>query len=537
MRFLLTKCLLLRNCKVLWKRFMSGSLSCNPTGITPSQKGLVLGCFANKNDKTGESLSFTDAAKTFNNHVNGKLLKQLMSAKPPPARGEVRTFFGLDDTYPYVSVVGLDDGCIGYNDVEGIDEKKECIRDAAAIGVKSLLKFELQKIYLETFSCAESSAEGASIGMDAYNDHKSKNNVKDLPKIDMYESCNWTGWQIGLQKGSAQNLTRRLQLTPANMLTPIMFAQNAVKLLSNLGVDLQVRGKRYIKTRKMNALLAVSKGSCEEPQFLEATYEGCDLNADPIVLVAPGITYNSGGLGSLRSCEEQKMVRGEMSGAASLIAVLRAVSAMKMRLNLKVYIPLAENLIGSGALEPGAVITTEKEKTIVVDSTAKVNQLVVADVLTNIVSNKCYTPKMLLDLGPYCSRSELWSTQAVGVFTRNNSLMQSIKVASMHTGERVWRLPLWRQSTVHTRSCMEADISNYTPVFGGPAMQAAAFLQEFVPDHIPWVHLEIGGQLITNGLDAAYLAPGFSGRPTRTLIELLGQIACEDPSTKSQSCN
>ncbi|XP_050426687.1 cytosol aminopeptidase-like [Adelges cooleyi] len=480
---------------------------------------------------TGETLTFTPTASRFNDSLGGKLMEQLRYAKPPPARGDVRTFYGLDQTYPYVSVVGLDDGCLGYNEKEGIDEQKETVRNAAALGIRSLQNFDVQKIYLESFESAESSAEGASMGMWAYQDLKSRQNWKNMPKLELYDSCDWTGWQIGLQKGSAQNLTRQLQEIPANLLTPKAFARNAVTLLSNQGIDLQVRGKHFMESRNMNALLAVASGSCEEPQLLEATYEGCDIDVPPVVLIAPGLTYNSGGLGSLRSCEDQRHSRGEISGAATLVAVLRAVSALKLDINLKVIIPLAEHVIGSGSLEPGAVLMTKSTKTVLVTDTVKANQLIVADVMSMVGMSDCYNAKMIIDIGPYVDSSEIWSSLALGVFTKNPSLMESIKAAAMHTGDRVWRLPLWKQSTVHVQSANQADLVNSSKHFGANSMQAAAFLQEFVPQNVPWMHLDISGLLKTTGRDAAYLAEGMSGRPTRTLIELLAQMTCQTASS------
>ncbi|XP_050426688.1 cytosol aminopeptidase-like [Adelges cooleyi] len=528
----LSKRVLLHKWKIpsVWPRLYAESLSCSPTGVSPSQKGLVLGCYVRHGDRTGETLTLTKTASKFNDIVKGKLLEQLKAAKPPPAKCEVRTFFGLDTEFPYVSVVGLDDGCLGYNEREGINDEMECVRNAAALGTKSLLNFDLQKIYLESFESAQNSAEGASMGMWSYDELKSRENKKALPKIELYDSCDWYEWQIGLQKGAAQNLTRQLQDIPANLLTPKSFARQAVTLLSNQGIDVIVRAKRFMESRKMNGLLAVSSGSCEEPQLLECTYEGCDMNAPPIVLIAPGLTYNSGGLGSLRTCSLQKYVRGEVSGAACLISVLRAVSALELKLNIKAFIPLSENIIGSGAMEPGAVVDMKK-LTVLVKDTAKANQLIVADVLTMIASDSCYKPHMLLDLGPYSDRTEVWTTQAVGAFTSNDSLMESLRAAAMKTGDRVWRLPLWKQASVQmTSAAQEVDVVNSMPIFGGFAMQAAAFLQQFVPLAVPWLHLEIGGLLRTNGLDAAYLAPGMSGRPTRTLIELLGQMTCPQPT-------
>jgi len=67
-----------------------------------------------------------------------------------------------------------------------------------------------------------------------------------------------------------------------------------------------------------------------------------------------------------------------------------------------------------------------------------------------------------------------------------------------------------------------ADLNNIgTP--GGGSCTAAAFLKEFV-EAPHWMHLDIAG---VGGVadNTPYLEKGMSGRPTRTLINLLSRIS------------
>lgn len=104
------------------------------------------------------------------------------------------------------------------------------------------------------------------------------------------------GWMIGLEKASAQNLTRELMEMPANQLSPTKFAQNVIQALCNSGVSVEVKVRDWAKAKGLTSFLAISKGSCEPPIFLELSYYGAKHDEQPIVLVGQGTTYDSGGI-------------------------------------------------------------------------------------------------------------------------------------------------------------------------------------------------------------------------------------------------
>lgn len=65
------------------------------------------------------------------------------------------------------------------------------------------------------------------------------------------------------------------------------------------------------------------------------------------------------------------------------------------------------------------------------------------------------------------------------------------------------------------------DVNNVGKGTGGGSCTAAAFLREFVPKDMPWVHVDMAG-LMANCSDQSYsVSKGMTGRPTRTLIEFV----------------
>lgn len=88
------------------------------------------------------------------------------------------------------------------------------------------------------------------------------------------------------------------------------------------------------------------------------------------------------------------------------------------------------------------------------------------------------------------------------------------------TGDRVWRMPLWKHYTKMISENAAYDLNNIGKGGkGGGSCTAAAFLREFVPKDTDWLHLDIAGVM---GPDTSpYLQKGMTGRPTRTLIEFV----------------
>ena len=65
-----------------------------------------------------------------------------------------------------------------------------------------------------------------------------------------------------------------------------------------------------------------------------------------------------------------------------------------------------------------------------------------------------------------------------------------------------------------------ADLRNISRTRDGGTITAALFLQEFVGEGIPWVHLDIAGTAWWGDADAAEFTRGATGYGVRTLLEL-----------------
>lgn len=486
--------------------------------------GLVVGLYTVP-DVAYHPGNLTPIGEIYNRQTCYKLQELLKVAGPPPKLGEYRLFYDLENQFFAVAVVGLGVQCQGYDVFEQIDEGKESIRIAAAVGAQALQQLKTRRVFVESFGHAESAAEGAALGVWLYQEKRAKSKQIWIPQLELFHDCDFTGWQIGLQKAAAQNLSRQLMDTPANLMTPTSFAQNAVEVLCKSGVNVEVKVRGWAETQKMNAFLAVAQGSCEPPIFLELSYYGASRDERPVVLIGKGITYNSGGL-CLKPPKKQEKMRGDMGGAACIVAACRAVAGLQLPLNIRALIPLCENMPGCAALRPGDIVKAMNGKTIQVQTTDCAGRLVLADAL---VYAQNFWPRFIVDVGTMTrAMREALGSGASGCFSNSEALWEYMLAASMHTGDRVWRFPLWKHFTKLVAGHPHVDVRTSgrggRHLCGG-ACKVAAFLNEFVPCG-DWLHLDTYGVMLSNGVDYRYLRKGMSGRPTRTLVEFLSQLVC-----------
>ncbi|KAI4486156.1 hypothetical protein M0802_012498 [Mischocyttarus mexicanus] len=439
-------------------------------------------------------------------------------------KGRAKVFWGLDENdYTGVAVVNLGKLNLGVNVLEEIHEGKEKVRAAAAAGCRALNASEIKDIQLEPLGDAEAAAEGAVLSTWYYQGSKNKEKRDILPRVSLYGVEGQNEWQKGVIKATAQNWARKLADTPANLMTPTIFANEVSSALNTLKISVKVHDKEWAEQKKMGSFLSVSRGSLEPPKFLEISYKGAGDNEAPITFVGKGVTFDAGGI-SIKPASDMDEMRADMSGAACVAASIKAAAELKLKVNIIGLVPLTENLPSGSATKPGDLVVAMNGKSIIVDNTDAEGRLILADAL-------CYAhefkPKFILDIATLTGAMRITlAGAATGVFSNNNELFETLKKAGIASGDRVWRFPLWKHYTDEvTKKIKAADVGNIAKCKGGGSCTAAAFLREFAGDDVPWMHLDIAGVMGPGNDDLPYIPAGMTGRPTRTLIQFLQLIS------------
>lgn len=326
----------------------------------------------------------------------------------------------------------------------------------------------------------------------------------------------------GVILGTCTNFSRRLGDLPGNLMTPTILANSAVDAAKGTGLKVTVWDKARIKKEKMGGLLGVSNGSAQEPRFIIMEYKGAAAAKKPVVFVGKGLTFDCGGI-SIKPSAGMEEMKFDMCGGANVIGTLLAIAKLKLKINAVGLVASTENLVGPEATKPGDVHTARNGKTFEVNNTDAEGRLILADALSYATELE---PQVIIDAATLTGAMvvALGNTHT-GYFTRNSALKNKVEKAAGESGEWVWNMPLV-DFHVKDMKGTYADLSNISAGKGAGSATAAAFLEQFVGEGIPWAHFDIAGTGWAVGNRLPYCTKkGASGVMVRTFVEIAKQHA------------
>ncbi len=332
------------------------------------------------------------------------------------------------------------------------------------------------------------------------------------------------GAALGTAIGQGINFTRTLGNLPGNVCTPRYLAEQAEALGrdSQGALDVEILDEEALEALGAHSLLSVGRGSVEPTRLIVMKYQGAD-NPDeaPHVLVGKGITFDTGGI-SLKPGEGMDEMKFDMGGAASVFGTVKAVLAIKPKLNAVFIVAAAENMPDGAATKPGDIIKTLKGLTVEVLNTDAEGRLVLCDALTYA---ERFTPASVVDIATLTGAAIIaLGHHATGLLSNDDDLALDLLDAGETAWDRAWHLPLWDEYQEQLDSNF-ADLAN---IGGRPAgtITAGCFLSRFATD-FPWAHLDVAGTAWNSGS-----AKGATGRPvgllTRYLLDREAEVVNTD---------
>jgi leucyl aminopeptidase len=317
----------------------------------------------------------------------------------------------------------------------------------------------------------------------------------------------------------SQNTMRDLQNLPSNELTPSALADHALARATEIdGLEVEAFGRDRIEELEMGGLLAVARGSHEEPRLIVMRYDGGEQGKGRLLgIVGKAVTFDTGGISIKPSAKMQEM-KMDMSGGAAAIEGTVAIARLGLPVKLVTIVPATENMPSGHAVKPGDIITISNGKTVEVNNTDAEGRLILADGLSYAAGQGA---ERIVDLATLTGAiiTALGSTYA-GMFSNDDDLCAALEQASGRTGELVWRMPLHPDYKELTRGKV-ADLVNVSEQRKASSAYAASFLEEFV-DGRPWAHLDIAG-VAWDQDNRDYVGKGASGWGVRLLVDLARQ--------------
>jgi leucyl aminopeptidase len=327
---------------------------------------------------------------------------------------------------------------------------------------------------------AHDAALGWALGTYRFDRYKTKNS-KRLPSLV---------WPTGVDRKAvarARNATflgRDLISTPAADLGPQELAEQASALAAQFGGEVVTTVGEDLLAANYPTIYAVGKGCCRLPRLIDIRWG--DEDAPKLSLVGKGVVFDSGGL-DLKSTAGMKLMKKDMGGAASVLALAQMIMDAKLPVRLRVLVPAAENAISDSAYHPLDVLETRKGITVEVGNTDAEGRLVLCDALAEADAEE---PDLLIDFATLTGAARIaLGTELPAMFSTDDEVAAAILEAGADTIDPLWRMPLFRSYRRHLDSRV-ADINNIASVSQGGAITAALFLQEFVSSKTKWVHVD-----------------------------------------------
>ena len=285
-------------------------------------------------------------------------------------------------------------------------------------------------------------------------------------------------------QAAATALVRDLVNRPAGDLGPNALEAETKRIAKRHKAEVSVTAGEALEAG-CPLIHAVGKAATREhaPRLIELLWG--DPRHPRIAIVGKGITFDTGGL-DIKPGSGMRLMKKDMGGAAHALALAELIMAAHLPVRLHLLIAAAENSIAGNAMRPGDIIKSRKGITVEIDNTDAEGRLVLADALTKAIEDD---PELIVDFATLTGAARVaLGPDLPAMFSNDDAVADAVLAAAKATSDPLWRMPLWAPYSEMLDSDI-ADTSNSGGAFAG-AVTAALFLQKFVPDTVPWVHLD-----------------------------------------------
>ncbi len=280
-------------------------------------------------------------------------------------------------------------------------------------------------------------------------------------------------------------LARDLINTPANDMGPAELEEAARALAKRHGAKISAIVGEDLLAQNFPLIHAVGRASARTPRLIDLRW-GNPSHAK-VTLVGKGVCFDSGGL-DIKPDSAMLMMKKDMGGAASMLALAHMIMDAKLKVALRLLIPAVENAISGAAFRPLDVYLSRKGLTVEVGNTDAEGRLVLADALALADEDK---PDLLIDAGTLTGAARVaLGPELPPFYTSNDEVAQEVVQCATRERDPLWRMPLWPayDSMLDSKT---ADLNNVASGGFAGSIICALFLQRFVSAAKAWVHFDI----------------------------------------------
>lgn len=378
----------------------------------------------------------------------------------------------------------------------------DAIRALSALAIEALKKtnYKSANLSIEDKSLIFAVVEGFVLGGYSFDRYLTK---KDTPKLknisliytqDDFEEA-IKAFSEAIIVADATTFTRDIVNTTPEDMNPPALAKLAKKLAKENGLECEILNEKELAKERCNSMLAVGRASRHESKLIHLAYK--PKNPKKIIsLIGKGLTYDSGGL-SLKPAASMVTMKMDKAGACAVLGIIKAISELKLDVEVHAFVGAVENMIGGNAYKPDDILLSRSGKTIEVRNTDAEGRLVLADVLD--YAQERVNADYMFDFATLTGACMVAVGQyTTGVMGHSDTLKSALLESACNAGELAATLPFNRHLKKQIKSEI-ADICNVSNKPYGGAITAGLFLDAFIKDENKekWLHLDIAGSAYT----------------------------------------
>jgi leucyl aminopeptidase len=398
------------------------------------------------------------------------------------------------------------------------------VRYAAGTACRSISGDVVIHILTKNVAEATAVAEGALLGSTKTMTRKSGDTSPTVTSITVVSrhTPSLSTVEPGVE---AVGIVRDLVTEVPNVLSPEELARRVVELSKGTGLDVEVLDEKALERGGYGGILGIGAGSSRPPRLVIVRYAPKGAKRH-IALVGKGITFDTGGL-SLKPANSMIGMKYDMTGAATVFAVTRALAQLKAPIAVSAWLCIAENMPSGTAIRPNDVLYIKGGKTVEVTNTDAEGRVVLADGLVAASEEK---PDYIIDVATLTGAARVALGDRIAGVMGDADLTAALGRSADAVGEETWTMPLPDYLLPIIASDV-ADIANAK--IGNTAagmLIGGVFLREFVGvddagNRIPWAHLDIAGPANNAAAPYGFVPKGATGTMVRTLIETVQRLA------------
>jgi len=316
--------------------------------------------------------------------------------------------------------------------------------------------------------------------------------------------------------------TKSIANLPPNECTPTTLANFAKTISKKNKIRCNIISEPELKKQGFGGISSVGQGSKNKPKLIILEHNHGRKNDKPIVLVGKAVTFDTGGI-SLKPGSAMDEMKFDKCGGCTVLGIMKAVSELKLPINVVGIIPSVENMPSGESYRPGDIIKLFSGKTAEILNTDAEGRLILADALA--YGEKQYSPKAIIDFATLTGACIIaLGNNVAAIVSNNEKLTKKINNSSKITTEEVWELPL-NQDYMDMIKSDVADMKNIGIGKAAGTITAAAFLRNSI-ENTPWVHMDIAGVAWTQGAtkEKSYNPKGATGFGVRLILDYLQNV-------------